>query len=472
MKKIKFLFLAIFFTFSLSTLSNSKSVPASFADLAERLMPSVVNISTTQTVVTNTNPFPFQFPPGSPFEDMFKEFGTPQERKSSALGSGFIIDEKGIVVTNNHVIQDAEDIIVRVNGDEEYKAKVVGADPLSDIAVLQLETKDKFTPVAFGDSDKARIGDWVIAIGNPFGLGGTVTSGIISARNRSIGLSRYEDYIQTDASINSGNSGGPLFDMNGDVIGINTAILGRNGSIGIGFSIPANSAKIVIDQLIEFGETKRGWLGVRIQDVTEEIAEVEKLDEPRGALVASVAENSPSEKAGIKAGDIILEFNGVKINQMKELPAIVAKTKVGKNVKVKIWRNQRELTKNVLLGRLETSEDFKVSEKKKEPVEKQTSEIENLKITVRLLTKEDIKTRKLPNQITGVVVTKISDGSPLKNTTLAVNHIITEAQKKKIKSIDDLKNITQQVMSSNQKTILLATYNNQNQRRYLGVKLK
>ena len=472
MKRIKFLLLAVFFTFSFSTFSNSKSVPASFADLAERLMPSVVNISTTQTVVTNTNPFPFQFPPGSPFEDMFKEFGTPQERKSSALGSGFIIDEKGIVVTNNHVIQDAEDIIVRVNGDEEYKAKVVGADPLSDIAVLQLETKDKFTPVAFGDSDKARIGDWVIAIGNPFGLGGTVTSGIISARNRSIGLSRYEDYIQTDASINSGNSGGPLFDMNGDVIGINTAILGRNGSIGIGFSIPANSAKIVIDQLIEFGETKRGWLGVRIQDVTAEIAEVEKLDEPRGALVASVAENSPSEKAGIKAGDIILEFNGVKINQMKELPAIVAKTKVGKNVKVKIWRNQRELTKNVLLGRLETSDDFKVSEKKKEPAEKQTSEIDDLKITVRLLTSEDIKTRKLPNQIKGVVVTKIENDSPLKNTTLAVNHIITEAQKKKIRSIDDLKKVVQQVINSNQNTILLATYNNQNQRRYLGVKLK
>ena len=434
-------------------------------------MPSVVNISTTQTVTTTSNPFPFQFPPGSPFEDMFKEFGTPQERKSSALGSGFIIDEKGIVVTNNHVIQDAEDIIVRVNGDQEYKAKVVGADPLSDIAVLQLETKDKFTPVAFGDSDKARIGDWVIAIGNPFGLGGTVTSGIISARNRSIGLSRYEDYIQTDASINSGNSGGPLFDMNGDVIGINTAILGRNGSIGIGFSIPANSAKIVIDQLIEFGETKRGWLGVRIQDVSQEIADVEKLDEPRGALVASVAENSPSDKAGIKAGDIILEFNGVKINQMKELPAIVAKTKVGKKVKVKVWRNQKEITKNVLLGRLETSEDFKVSEKK-EPVEKQTSEIESLKITVRLLNNEDIKTRKLPNQITGLVVTKIENDSPLKNTTLAVNDIITEAQKKKIKSINDLREVAQKVINSNQQTILLAIYNNQNQRRYLGVKLK
>ena len=471
MNRLKLIFSVLILTFSFSIQSNSQTVPASFADLAERLMPSVVNISTTQTVTTTSNPFPFQFPPGSPFEDMFKEFGTPQERKSSALGSGFIIDEKGIVVTNNHVIQDAEDIIVRVNGDQEYKAKVVGADPLSDIAVLQLETKDKFTPVAFGDSDKARIGDWVIAIGNPFGLGGTVTSGIISARNRSIGLSRYEDYIQTDASINSGNSGGPLFDMNGDVIGINTAILGRNGSIGIGFSIPANSAKIVIDQLIEFGETKRGWLGVRIQDVSQEIADVEKLDEPRGALVASVAENSPSDKAGIKAGDIILEFNGVKINQMKELPAIVAKTKVGKKVKVKVWRNQKEITKNVLLGRLETSEDFKVSEKK-EPVEKQTSEIESLKITVRLLNNEDIKTRKLPNQITGLVVTKIENDSPLKNTTLAVNDVITEAQKKKIKSINDLIEAAQKVINSNQQTILLAIYNNQNQRRYLGVKLK
>ena len=302
--KIFLLFFVIIFGFSFK--SNSQSTPGSFADLAERLMPSVVNISTTTTITTKSNPFPFQFPPGSPFEDMFREFGAPEERKSAALGSGFIIDKKGIVVTNNHVISDAEDIIVRVNGDKEFKAKVVGADPLSDIAVLQLETKEKFIPVKFGDSDKARIGDWVIAIGNPFGLGGTVTSGIISARNRSIGLSRYEDYIQTDASINSGNSGGPLFDMNGDVIGINTAILGRNGSIGIGFSIPSNSAKIVIDQLIEFGETKRGWLGVRIQDVTKEIAEIEKLNEPIGALVASVAEGSPSDKAGIKAGDIII----------------------------------------------------------------------------------------------------------------------------------------------------------------------
>ena len=427
MKKIKTLLFTIFIILSFSSISNSKPVPESFADLAEKLMPSVVNISTTQTVLTNSNPFPFQFPPGSPFEDMFKEFGAPQERKSSALGSGFIIDEKGIIVTNNHVIQDAEDIIVRVNGDKEFKARVIGADPLSDIAVLQLDTKEKFIPVKFGDSDKARIGDWVIAIGNPFGLGGTVTSGIISARNRSIGLSRYEDYIQTDASINSGNSGGPLFDMNGDVIGINTAILGRSGSIGIGFSIPANSAKTVIDQLIKFGETKRGWLGVRIQDVTKEIAEVEELDEPRGALVASVAKNSPSDKAGVKAGDIILEFNGVKIIQMKELPMIVAKTEVGKKVDVKIWRNKKEISKKITLGRLETSEDFKVSEKT--PLTE--NRVENLKITVKELTKQDIKDRKLPNQTSGLIISNIDNDSPLKDS-IEINSIIIEAQKKRL----------------------------------------
>ena len=468
MKKIKIIFLTIIFSFGFLNQSYSRTVPESFADLAEKLMPSVVNISTSTTVVTKSNPLPFQFPPGSPFGDMFKEFGDPQERQSAALGSGFIIDEKGIVITNNHVIQDADDIIVRVNGDQEFKAKVLGADPLMDIAVLQLETNEKFIPVAFGDSDKARIGDWVIAIGNPFGLGGTVTAGIISARNRSIGLSRYEDFIQTDASINSGNSGGPLFDMEGNVIGINTAILGRNGSIGIGFSIPSNSAQIVIDQLIEFGETKRGWLGVRIQDVTKEIAEVEKLDKPRGALVASVAENSPSEKAGIKAGDIILEFNGERINQMKELPAIVARTQVGKNVEVKIWRDKQEIIKNVLLGRLETSEDFKVSEKQK--TIDTTDQIEDLKITVRSLNKDDIKNRKLPNQTTGLVITSIQNNSPLAGS-IEVNSIIVEAQKERIKSIDDLKQITKQVLNSNQKTILLAIYNNQNQRRYIGIKL-
>jgi serine protease Do len=469
MNRIKKL-LTVFFSLAFITQINAKDVPASFADLAERLMPSVVDISTTTTVTTSSNPFPgFQFPPGSPFEDMFKEFGTPQTRKSAALGSGFIIDEKGIVITNNHVIQDAEDIVVRVDGDKEYKAKVIGADPLSDIAVLQIDSIEKFIPVKFGDSDKARIGDWVIAIGNPYGQGGTVTSGIISARNRSIGLSRYEDYIQTDASINSGNSGGPLFNMSGDVIGINTAILGKGGSIGIGFSIPSNSAKKVVSQLIEFGETKRGWLGVRIQVVTKEIADIEKLDEPRGALVASVAEKSPSAKAGIKAGDIILEFNGTKINEMKELPKIVAQTEVGKTVDVKVWRNKKVITKKIKLGRLETSSDFKEEKKEVAPETPEISEIKSLKIIARLLNKNDIEQRKLPNQTTGLVITNIGKNSPV--NYLNAGDVIVEAQKKKIKSIKDLEDIVNKALKSNQKTILIVIYNSQNQRRYIGVKL-
>jgi len=469
MKKIKIFFLTLL-VINFSSFVSAQNAPESFADLAERLMPSVVNISTTQTIVTNVNPFPFQFPPGSPFEDMFKEFSTPQKRKASALGSGFIIDAKGIVVTNNHVIKDAEDIIIRVEGDTEYieyKAKVIGADPLSDIAVLKIESNDKFLPVKLGDSDKARIGDWVIAIGNPLGLSGTVTSGIISARNRNIGLSRYEDYIQTDASINVGNSGGPLFNMEGDVIGINTAILGREGNIGIGFAIPSNSAKKVIDQLIEFGETKRGWLGVRIQQVTKEIADVEKLDEPRGALVASVAENSPSDKAGVKAGDIILEFDGTNIKEMTELPKIVAQTEVGKTVEVKIWRNKKELTKKITLGRLETSEDF-MSERKE--TDHNISEIESLKITVRILSTKDIEDRKLPKNTSGLVITGIKKDSLVINY-LRVNDIILEAQKNKIKSIEDLERVVNNVLQSDEKTILFVIYNNQNQRRYIGIKL-
>jgi len=467
MKKYFKFILVLFVSWSISFAGNAKNIPSSFADLAERVMPSVVNISTTTTVTTQSNPFPFQFPPGSPFEDMFKEFGTPQKRKSSALGSGFIIDETGIVITNNHVIQGAEDIVVRVNGDKEFKAKVIGADPGMDIAVLQMETDEKFVPVNFGDSDKARIGDWVIAIGNPFGFGGTVTSGIISARNRSIGLSRYEDFIQTDASINQGNSGGPLFNMDGDVIGINTAILGPSGSIGIGFAIPSNNAKKVIEQLIEFGETKRGWLGVRIQYVSKEIAEVEKLDKPRGALVASVADGSPSDDAGIKPGDIILEFDGKLINEMSELPKIVAATDVGKKVKLKIWRNQRELEKNIILGRLETSSDFKSQGKVTQKPKEKT--IEGLKITVRLLDKDDVVERKLPKGTTGVVITKIEKDSPL--NYLEVKNIIVEAQKRKINTIGDLNNIVKMTLKSSEKTLLIAIYNNRNQRRYIGVKL-
>ena len=469
-KVINFSLVLILLCFSTSS-TYSKTVPDSFADLAEKLMPSVVNIASTQTVRTVSNPFPFQFPEGSPFEDMFKEFNQPRERKATALGSGFIIDSKGIVVTNNHVIQGAEDIIVSVNGSKEYTAKVIGTDPYMDLAVLQIETDEKFEPVRFGDSDKVRVGDWVVAIGNPYGFGGTVTSGIISSRNRDIGLTRYDDFIQTDASINRGNSGGPLFNLDGEVIGVNTAIIapGSSGSIGLGFAIPSNSASKVVDQLIKFGETKRGWLGVRIQKVTKEIAEVEKLVKPEGALVASVSENSPADKAGIKAGDIILEFDGKRIDTMRSLPKLVAQTEVGKNVKLQIWRNQKLIKKKVLVGRLESSEAFKV-EKKIESDSSKYTKIENLKISIRDLNKEDISERKLPKNTTGIVITEISEGSPL--AFVSVNDVIVELQKKKVINSSQFSNLVKAIIDKGATTLYLAIYNSSSQRSYITVKLK
>jgi len=470
-KVINFSLILVLLSFS-SSFTHSKTVPSSFADLAEKLMPSVVNIASTQTIKTTSNPFKnFQFPPGSPFEDMFKEFNRPTERKATALGSGFIIDKKGIVVTNNHVIQGAEDIIVSVNGSTEYKAKVIGTDPYMDLAVLQIVSDEKFEPVEFGDSDKARIGDWVIAIGNPFGFGGTVTSGIISSRNRDIGLTRYDDFIQTDASINLGNSGGPLFNLEGKVIGINTAIIapGQSGSIGIGFAIPSNPASKIISQLIEFGETKRGWLGVRIQVVTEEIAEVEKLENPEGALVASVSENSPADKAGIKAGDIILEFDGKKVDTMRTLPKLVAQTEVGKKVILKVWRNQKLISKKVLLGRLESSKEFK-AENKTEPDTSKYVRIETLKISIRDLNKNDISERKFPKNTTGVVVTEILEGSPL--MFVSVNDVIVELQKKKITSSNQFSDLVKKIIDKGAQTLYLAIYNSNNQRSYITVKLK
>jgi len=469
-KIINFSFIFLLIGFQNST-AQSKTTPSSFADLAEKLMPSVVNISTTQTIKSSANPFPFQFPPGSPFEDMFKDFNKPTERKATALGSGFIIDKKGIVVTNNHVIQGAEDIFVSVNGSTEYKAKILGTDPYMDLAILEIESDEEFIPVQFGDSDKARVGDWVIAIGNPFGFGGTVTSGIISSRNRDIGLTRYDDFIQTDASINQGNSGGPLFDLEGKVIGINTAIIapGASGSIGIGFAIPSNPASKVIDQLIKFGETKRGWLGVRIQEVTIEIAEVEKLEKPEGALVASVSENSPADKAGIKDGDIILEFDGKKVDTMRKLPKLVAQTEVGKKVFVKVWRNRKLITKKVVLGRLESSQALK-AEKKIEPEKNSYSRIEHLKISVRDLNKDDISKRNLPKNTTGVVIMEISKDSPL--MFVSVNDVIVELQKKKIKNSNQFSNLVKEIIKKGAKTLYLAIYNSNNQRSYITVKLK
>ena len=470
MNNFKKFFLIIIFIL-INNVSNARPVPDSFADLAERLIPSVVNISTTQTVRTTNNNFPFQFPPGSPFEDMFKEFQRPTERKASSLGSGFIIDKNGTVITNNHVIANAEDIIVR-NGDKEYKAKVIGADPYADIAVIKISSKDSFKPVNFGDSDKARVGDWVVAIGNPFGLGGTVTSGIISARNRDINLTRYDDFIQTDASINQGNSGGPLFNLNGDVVGINTAIIapGQAGSIGIGFAIPANAAKNVIDQLIKYGETRRGWLGVRIQEVTKEIADVENLKKVKGALVASVGEKSPADKAGIKPGDIILEFDGKEIDTMRTLPKVVGNTEVGKSVQLKIWRNKKLITKRLVLGRLESTAEFK--EKKSLPQKiKKFIDIDSLKINVRDINNTDKSERNLKANQTGSVINEIYQNSPL-NGLLNKNDIIIEIQKKSFQSSSELDRVIKNIINKKETTVLLTIINSSNQRRYLGVKIK
>jgi len=462
----KILLTLIFFNFSFINFSNAKPIPDSFADLAEKLMPSVVNIATTQTIKTTAKPFPFKFPPGSPFEEMFKDFEQPTERKASSLGSGFIINKNGTVITNNHVINNAEDIVVKV-GDKDYKAKVLGADPYADIAVLKIDSNDVFKPVKFGDSDKARVGDWVVAIGNPFGLGGTVTAGIISARNRDINLTRYDDFIQTDASINQGNSGGPLFNLNGDVVGINTAILGQSGSIGIGFAIPANAASAVIDQLIKYGETKRGWLGVRIQEVTKEIADVENLKNTEGALIASVGEKSPAKKAGLKPGDIILKFDGKKIDTMRTLPKIVSRTEVGKSVELQIWRNKKLITKKLILGRLESSEDFKAEIKPKVTIK--DTEIESLKITVRDITANDIESRKLEKNLKGVVISAISNKSPVAGV-LQVGDIILEIQKNKISNAKELNSLIKSIYKKGKQTLLLTIINSNNQRRYLGVK--
>ena len=468
--KFKKVFIYFVFSYWLFNIQGyAKNTPQSFADLAEKLMPSVVNISTTQTIKTKSNQFPFQFPPGSPFEDMFKEFERPQERKASSLGSGFVIKKNGIVVTNNHVIANADDIVVIVNN-KEYEAKVLGADPYADVAVLQIESKETFTPVQFGDSDKARVGDWVVAIGNPFGLGGTVTSGIISARNRDINLTRYDDFIQTDASINQGNSGGPLFNLDGQVIGINTAILSPTGtSSGIGFAIPANAASNIINQLIKFGETKRGWLGVRIQQVTKEIAEVQQLKEPNGALIAGVSEGSPAEKSGIKPGDIILEFDGKKIKTMRNLPKIVANTEVGKNVNVKIWRNKKLISKQLVLGRLESSKEFLAENKKiKKP---KYVEIEKLKISIRDLTSDDIDQRGLDKNLKGVVVTEISSKSPL-SFLLTSGDIIVELQSQAIENTKDLEKVSKNISKSSEKTLLIRFINKRNQPSYGTVKIK
>ena len=429
-------FTTIFFSVSLWAADR----PNSFADLAERLSPSVVNISTTTIVNGGPGAEMPQFPPGSPFEEFFKNFGdNNRQRKAQSLGSGFIIDAEGIVVTNHHVIENAEEIRVILADETSFTAKVLGQDKKTDIAILKIEPGDtKLAAVAFGDSDSLRVGDWVLAIGNPFGLGGTVTAGIVSAFGRDIGNGPYDDFIQTDASINRGNSGGPLFNTEGEVIGINTAIFSQSGgSVGIGFAIASNLASRVASQLVEFGQTKRGWLGVFIQEVTPDIAESLGLKEASGALVSSVNENSPAAIGGVQPGDVILKFDGKVIEKMRDLPRIVAETDIGSKVSVELFRQGSSKTLTITLGELEKAElvglvgEQKTSDKSKES-------FGSLGFSVQALTPQLAEEMGLGKGKVGVVVTDVVPGSPAAEKNLQVGDILRRFGQRPVKGVAEL----------------------------------
>ena len=442
---------------------QARSAPESFANLAEKLLPAVVNISTTAAVKQRPGKKPElpQFPPGSPFEEFFREFldrnNPKQQRKSTSLGSGFIIDKKGIVITNNHVIQGADEISVVLQNNDTLKAEVIGRDIKTDIAVLRVKPKADLPFVRMGDSDRMRVGDWVLAIGNPFGLGGTVTAGIVSARGRNINSGPYDDFIQTDASINRGNSGGPLFNIFGEVIGINTAIFSPSGgSIGIGFAIPSGVANSVIGQLIKFGKTKRGWLGVRIQNVTDEIAESLGLPGALGALVASVTENSPAAKGGIRPGDVVLKFNNKPVKTMRSLPKIVAETEINKRVDVEVWRDRKTVTTKVSVGELDEEQ---VAKNQMKPTKEKTVNdsvvIENLGLSLSILSKQLRKRFNYKKSSKGVVIVAINREGPSAEKGLKVGDLILEVSQKKVNTPIDVKNQISVSLASNRKSILL-----------------
>jgi serine protease Do len=412
--------------------------PDSFADQVERLSPAVVNISTTTIVSEGPAMDMPQFPPGSPFEDFFKNFGdNDRKRRAASLGSGFIIDEAGIVVTNFHVIENAEEITVKLADETTFTATVLGQDQKTDIAVLKIDPGDvDLTAVPFGDSDNLRVGDWVLAIGNPFGLGGTVTAGIVSARGRDIGNGPYDDFIQTDASINRGNSGGPLFNTDGEVIGINTAIFSQTGgSVGIGFAISSNLAKRVTSQLAEFGTTRRGWLGVFIQEITPDIAESLGLDAAAGALVSTVNENSPAQAAGLEPGDVIVSFDGKMIDKMRDLPRIVAETEIGATVPVKVIRNGKSIEVQVTLGELEKAELVGIANGE---ATGETETFERLGFAVENLTAELAGELGLDADTRGVVVTEVAEGGPAAAKGLQVGDIIKRFGQRRVEDAADL----------------------------------
>jgi serine protease Do len=459
--------------------ASAKTAPDGFADLAAKLLPSVVNISTTQTVEGREGPAMPQLPPGSPFEDFFKEFfdrNQPQQRKHKAtsLGSGFIISADGYVVTNNHVIADADEISVILQDDTRIKAELVGRDTKTDLAVLKIKSDRKLTAVKFGNSKKARVGDWVVAIGNPFGLGGTVTAGIISARGRDINAGPYDDFIQTDASINRGNSGGPMFNLAGEVIGINTAIFSPSGgSVGIGFAIPASTAEPVISQLIKSGAVKRGWLGVHIQAVTEEIAETLGLKKAEGALVANVIEDSPAAKGGIKSGDVILEFDGKSVHEMRSLPRIVAETEVGKPVDVSIWREGKPATVKVAVGELKDDGKQASAEQGSSPNTGPGGEltIDELGLTLSPLTDKVRERFKLKADAKGVVVTKVESDGPAGAKDIRPGDVIIEVSQEEISTPAEVRTKIAAAKKAGRKSVLLHL-EGQNGLRFVAVRIE
>ena len=468
MKKLLILFGLVLSLAATTVPAMARSGPAGFADMAEKLLPAVVNISTTQTVTANNNlediAPELQLPPGSPFEQFFHDFMDKQKsqakkHKATALGSGFVIDPSGYIVTNNHVVQDADEITVILQDDTNLTATIIGRDPKTDLALLKVDSKKPLPSVVWGDSDKARVGDWIIAIGDPYGLGGTVTAGIISARSRDINAGPYDQFLQTDASINRGNSGGPMFNMDGEVIGINTAIFSPSGgSIGIGFAIPSSLAKNIVDQLRNNGHIRRGWLGVRIQQVTPEIADSLNLGKARGAMISDITPDGPAAKAGIQQGDVLLTFDGREVPEMRRLPLIVAETEVDKNVDVTLFRKGQEVTVKVKVGELQTKDDAddkQADDKNSEPSAPKADKVDDLGIHVAGLN-DTLRARyHVQKGTTGVVVTQVVSDGLAADQGIQVGDVISEAARQEVKNPKDLIERVKTAKKDNKPLLLL-----------------
>ena len=465
----------------------ARPAPDSFANLAEQVLPAVVNISTTQAVKREgrggrgeerERPEMPQVPPGSPFEDFFKEFFDRQQRpnapprRSTSLGSGFVIDPSGLIVTNNHVIKDADEILVRFSDERSLTAEVVGRDNKTDLALLRVKTDKPLPALKFGDSTTARVGDWVIAIGNPFGLGGSVTAGIISARQRDINAGPYDDFIQTDASINRGNSGGPLVNLQGEVIGVNTAIFSPSGgSVGIGFAVPTSLAAPIIDQLREFGEPRRGWLGVRIQSVTDEIAESLGLKTARGALVASVTPDGPAAKAGVEAGDVVLKFDGKEVERMRRLPRLVAETRIGAEVPLEVWRKGKTVSLRVKVGQLEEAEETQTAALTPPGRGPEDVKVAPLGVSVSALT-PDVRGRfDLGEDAKGVVITRVDQGGPAAEKQIEPGDVIMEVNQDPVRTPADISSKIAAASDMGRKSVLLLV-DRKGDLRFVAVTLK